>query len=735
VGISLEDLTRWDPLSIRSVENAVRMRGQENVAIGRDVNLLMAKLMWQGVSADDARRVAEEISSQLIKHGDECENAAKAVGDAASEVASIKAEWVRLQRLASDWGITIDSADGSLEWQRPDDPDDVAEMERRADLIEEKIRDLLRRADATDQRLSAAVNDAITDMADAQLTGGVKSPDEAERTVQEALAGNQESAAVVKHVLDSIGPEQLSGAEPLTPTQASILSQMQAQQHGMSVEALSTAEGGLGDSKGIISDSWQLMSNPDIRFPETALTPGAVDNPDILTSGGFGQLPQSVQGALTSKGTAQFDDVAKVTSMVKDGNAALRQGTELDRGMLNKATEIMSADDFERIPTGFDGQVETTTSGAPVTLDILATAGQDREAIHGIVNDSAYAERFMRGSLATEWSDDGQAVSDMFSWTGDAANGPDAKMAAETASAYGGWVGKLEDELMSMQGNQTLGQVNPEAVQGLARGLAPYIPDIAGLQDGRHAGFDIPDDAGARADGTQPIAKGIFSVLSTDQEASDIFNGAAAREIAEAQAQYANDVKAGLDPAVNVGSLKESMTVQGLVDSGLHNASAAIGENDVKAWEAKKSAFDYGLAGLDLVGMPGKDIASLAVDALVGPEPKTSSNLGNNLPDLDTGSTENQVLNALARSGVDVGVANEYLTPIDAADPDAPRRILSFEEYAAKKLSETGFEPTQSQYDMAMKTALTNQIGGAVAAVNSEMTGRYNAVTENTDPS
>jgi hypothetical protein len=265
--------------------------------------------------------------------------------------------------------------------------------------------------------------------------------------------------------------------------------------------------------------------------------------------------------------------------------------------------------------------------------------------------------------------------------------------------------------------------------------LAPYIPDIAGLEDGRHAGFDIPDDAGATSDGTLPIAKGIFSVLSTDQEASDYFNGAAAREIAEAQNDYANDVKAGLDPAVHVGSLKESMTLQGLVDSGLHNASTAVGENDIKAWEAKKSAFEYGLSGLDLVGMPGKDMASLAVEALVGPKPESGSALGNNLPDLDTGSAENQVLNALARSGVDVGVPEEFLAPQDPNNLDAPRRVLSFEEYSAKAEASSSERPSQGNYDETIKAALSNQLGGAVAAIDTEMTGRYNSVTENTDPS
>lgn len=489
VGVTPADLDRWDPASIRSVSQAASTRAHQTRAVASDIDGIMAQMQWQGESFELAVVKAKVISNELMIHADECDQAARVVGAAASEVESIKSEWGRLQRMADHWGIVINTADGSLHWYTPEDPDDAAEMERRADIVEAEIKDLLRRADATDGRLSTAVDGAISDMGDALGTDHIEDSSDAQKTVEEALAGNQDSAAQVQSVLDSIRPQQLSGAETLTPIQASVLSQMQAQQHGMSVLELTAAEWRLGDSKGIIADSWQLMSNPDVHFPATELTPGAIDNPGNITGGGFGQLPTSVQGVLTSKGMSQLSEMGRVTNIVTDGSGNFRHGTELNRSMLNKATEMMSAETFHGTPAGGRAPTTIVNDGMPVALDVLATAGQDRQAVHDIVNDSNYAERFMHGSLTNDWSDDGRAVSDMFSWTGDAANGADATLAAETASAYGGWVGKLEDQLMSLPGSQTLGQVNPEAVQGLAYGwrrtflTSPICPRVrmAGL--------------------------------------------------------------------------------------------------------------------------------------------------------------------------------------------------------------------------------------------------------------
>ncbi len=74
--------------------------------------------------------------------------------------------------------------------------------------------------------------------------------------------GTVDAAKRVESVLDGV-----KRGQQLTPEQGSYLSQMQAQQNGMSIDALKTAEQRLGDQKHIISGTlWQLMSNPNVNF-------------------------------------------------------------------------------------------------------------------------------------------------------------------------------------------------------------------------------------------------------------------------------------------------------------------------------------------------------------------------------------------------------------------------------------------------------------------------------------
>ena len=67
----------------------------------------------------------------------------------------------------------------------------------------------------------------------------------------------------------------------------------------MSVDALSTAEHRLGDERGMIGNSLQLMSNPNLTFPKTPLTIGANQGSDTVR-GGATQLPDSVQQLLNA---------------------------------------------------------------------------------------------------------------------------------------------------------------------------------------------------------------------------------------------------------------------------------------------------------------------------------------------------------------------------------------------------------------------------------------------------
>jgi hypothetical protein len=555
------------------------------------------------------------------------------------------------------------------------------------------------------------------------------------------LAGNQDSAAQVKSVLDSITPDQRAGKEPLTPQQASVLSQMQAQQNGMSVSELEAAEQGMGASKGAMSDSWQLMSNPNIAFPQTPLVPGASQTGQI-TKGNFGQLPTSVQNTLTSKGMSQLGEMTKVTNMVKDGNAALRQGgTALDRGMLNKATEMMNAPTFhgQAAPGSKGGTYGITGSGVQTANDVLATAGGDHKAVHDILRDGAYKDNFLKGALTTEWSDDGKAVGDMFSWTGDAANGPDAKMAAETASAYGSYVGQHEQDLLHLDGHQRLGDINPLAVQGMAHGLAPYIPDIAGLSDGLHAGFD-PMDKPGDMDGAMPNAKGVFSVLSTDGEASKYFNAEAAVDASAAQNQWAEEYKHHLNVSGDNAHLKDSMTLQGLVDSGIHSSTDASNMNDedksAAAFAAKKQAYDLAFGALD-TKLPGAAVASQALEqSMLGDGPGSGWAI-HAIDDMDSAQPGAQALSALVHSGVQVqGLDGDFIAPPD--EHHSTPYVRSYDEYAKWMMDNNRGQPSISAYGQAIDTAVNQTMGqgvpGGIESQLNKMESRYNAVTEDPDP-
>jgi hypothetical protein len=114
---------------------------------------------------------------------------------------------------------------------------------------------------------------------------------QAEKDVHDALAGDREAVKRVEWVLNQIKPGQ-----QLSPEQGSYLSQMQAQQNGMSVGDLERAEERLGDQKRIIGDSWQLMSNDDVYFPKTETRVGALDDPSHIGKGSFDQTAGIRQG-------------------------------------------------------------------------------------------------------------------------------------------------------------------------------------------------------------------------------------------------------------------------------------------------------------------------------------------------------------------------------------------------------------------------------------------------------
>lgn len=540
----------------------------------------------------------------------------------------------------------------------------------------------------------------------------------AEEDVEKTLAGDQEAAARVESVFNGITPEQNSGVKPLTAEQSAYLSQMQHQMEGMSVDELKTAEDRLGDHGDAIGDSWQLMTNDDIDFPDAETGQVAADDKK------FENLPQSVQDAIKSPGVLYSEQMKDISAIVRDGNPALQTGTEIDREMMRKADRMMDAPIWEKDPASNGQDVGRDPYLDGVVSDIFTSAGRDHQIVHdhllGTHGDNG--DDFLHDINQHAWGDKGAAAGSLFSWTENAQGGPEATIAAATAEKYGTYIGTHDNELLDLPGDKTLGQVNPELVQAYAHGLGNYIPDIADLSTADQTDpFDAPD--GGNAD--MPVAKGIFSVLSTDKDASDWFNGKANAAGLAAQNEYATAVKNGVPNIEDYNQhLLDAANLRGLVETGTSNAAYADGLNghdaEVRAYDRQKSSYEFGVkaAGTITGFIPGAgNYVSTGIDYLgpamqeawIGPAPGSGpdapiiSNLG-------YGGAAQLTLNPMLAAGVPVDVPHEYLVPIDPNNPDSGMKIGTVAE-----IRETnGYRIPENVWE----TTLTNAVGDVVGKDN-----------------
>ncbi|OBG43073.1 hypothetical protein A5672_10730 [Mycobacterium alsense] len=574
-----------------------------------------------------------------------------------------------------------------------------------------------------------------------------ETPESAERDVRAALGGDRAAASRVNGVLGSITPDQVAGTVPLTAEQASVLSQLQAQQHGMSIDALKTAEQRLGDDRRMIGDSWQLMSNPSLVFPKTPLKVGAQQGSDTVR-GGVEQLPDSVQQTLDvgQPGWMYADQTRTVADIVRDGDPALQRNTGIDQGLLHKGAMIMTQD-WSR--NTFDGTVES----------VFWAAGRDHQAVNWIVNQQGVGDQstqdFLKNITHHAWSDGGEAAGSLFGWTQDAA-GPEARIAGQTAQTYAAYLGSHSHELLDLPGHHTLGQVDPKLTQAFARGLSPYVTNIAGGTNELSQYFHTPD-TNADVEAKLPIAKGIFSVLSTDKDASNIFNGAAMQQIMADQNRYADAVAHHVPGAVaNDADLQQAATLKGLVDVGVNNAVHAEGLNGAQqaheAYSRKESAYNsvvkggstaLGLAGkalpppYNMIGKIGGPALTMGGNALqqdiIGAPPSATAPHDVVIPHMQDSTAYSQVLDGLVANRVPTGLPPQFFAPDVPGDPRSPLHIATYDEYVTNCTRVSGLPPLNDyQFNQTLKNAVQGILGDGT--VIPHMQHQYDAVTQIPDP-
>lgn len=575
---------------------------------------------------------------------------------------------------------------------------------------------------------------------------------QAERDVHSALAGDKSAASRVNSVLNSITADQRAGKAPLTPDQASVLSQLQAQQHGMSIEELSTAEQRLGDQRDMVANSWQLMSNPALTFPRTDLEPGALQG-IYMVNGSEAQLPESVMQALTAPWSQYYDLVVgqllaagdpmkAVTDIVRHGRPSFQTNTGLDRQMLARASAMMDATFGESV-TPAQARLGALAFD-PLVANIFAAVSPDHQVVHDRLTGES-GPVFLDHVARHFWGDHGKGAATLFDWTEHAARGPEAGIAGQAARALSMYIGANEAPLLHLPGDHTVGEVNPDLVRGMAHGLAPYVNNIAGT--GGLAEFgEAPD--GSREGGVMPLAKGIFSVLSTDEASAQYFDGAADREAIIAEGAYAQEV-AKHEPGTGMhnANLHHAMTLRGLVNSGLHNALQADTENKHLTDEAAATAeytrrkLAYELAAKALSSAAGfvptvGSVSSAVLGFLgtaiendyVGPAPSGVTLTDHALPNMSIGQADREILNAVIASGQRVeGIPPQYMVEGRIGTPD--------------ELARGHVQVDLGEYEQTLNRLLTAELRQGQGAVPAQpfvpdlyMVDRYNAVVKDPNP-
>ena len=196
------------------------------------------------------------------------------------------------------------------------------------------------------------------------------------------------------------------------------------------------------------------------------------------------------------------------------------------------------------------------------------------------------------------------------------------------------------------------------------------------------------------------MRKGVFSVLSTDEQAYKEFNGAADKLTLEESHQYAEDVKNHVPVSADDKRLLDAAVLKGLVSSGSADSAHAMGLNKDDALTWRKMAYTAGVAaasaGAGPLAGPAIEGFGGAMESSVIGTPTDPSTL--TIPNIGSDESARFVVNALIADGVHVQGLDAYV--IDG-------RIASLEELKANGMP----VPADTNYQDILNDALNDAVG------------------------
>ncbi|MFA4083154.1 hypothetical protein ONA92_15760 [Mycobacteroides salmoniphilum] len=765
MGMTLDELQHWPP-QIKSLADAASKRGDASQQAADKVQAIVDMSTWKGDAGDAARDAMKRSAARFETAGFEAMYVAMHANKAYGESQALAADiGTFLADAAAPPKVDIDPKTNAV--TPPDitgmDKDQLQKVINKLKDLHQRVTGLVARGEMLDDSLARVLDEGTGGhtMAEKQVADG--SPEQAERDVQDVLAGTatDEQRARVQ-AASILNPEQIADRDAgrpvqLTRPQQQVLGQLQAQMNGMSVEDIHRAERRLGNNKSIIGNALQMMGSNQYGYAKTELRPGAQGSTDELTTGGYDKLPTSVQNALNDKSPGYnyvplehgqgrgvvtegsvLGNLDRLSDVIKDGDAGFQHGTELDQKLMQRGADILHFENENK--SSHLGPADSTIQ------NIFSAAGRDHIVDHGMmVNpDGGRNDQFLGDLTHHQFPDGGNAAGSLMSWTHDSAHvGPgvsleQARMSGETARAYSSYVmdhpelnslPSSDDQGFGNRGVKTFGELSPGLARGMADGLVPYAGIIAGGDHhilGATPGFDdMPggdqkfDSQTAVDDGTMPRAKALFRVLDTDTEAAKTLGSALYGDSILATDHYAEEVKQhGVGPA---GDLDQAGRFRGLADAGLaaaqdakHYDASVTAEQKAKDLQQMKEAA-YGaitkILPVPAELSPGFGIMTDALKStIVGSAPDPTQLTTSIVPSLSEARAQQQLLGAYVATGVlrPDQVPSELLVPAGPNHPGA-MKVGTLEELRGVQLPD-GTRPNQwltaDKYHTLVDTAM-----------------------------
>jgi hypothetical protein len=338
-----------------------------------------------------------------------------------------------------------------------------------------------------------------------------------------------------------------------------------------------------------LADGVYLLGNRHLRTGQTDSNVFAEiwgTNAPFVT-GGMSELPAPIRDVLSGQAASKasisndpygqhgtrmidvtrldsFDDFNKLMSVLEHrsqdsgpgayGSESVQLGSDVDRALIARASEIAAGDDNERYVT--DDNNTIAHSSVERLLDrMLGVAGSDHIAVHDAVvgttggSDSSMPvvhslggeERPYDASLAMkdlfqfDWTDeagrDHDGINRLFNWMPDVASTPDGVSAermadgvrsGQIASELARIIAENKNDFADMNGGSaSLGEVNPELTRTLARAISPYLAELAEVDP------TLFDTRGVTALGEANQFKSLFQILGSDPDAGRVMNTSA----------------------------------------------------------------------------------------------------------------------------------------------------------------------------------------------------------------